>query len=76
MGTMSYAASLPGRKVDWRATKEEGIERAVALPRAALRGYRRAITAWSHPLASPGPSISEPARQDWSPAFHMDRRRP
>ena len=24
MGTMSYAASLPGRKVDWRAMKEKG----------------------------------------------------
>ena len=24
MGTMSYAASLPNRKVDWHATKEKG----------------------------------------------------
>lgn len=52
METMNYAALLPSRKVDWRATKAKG--RAFALPLAALRGYRRAFTAWSHPLASPG----------------------
>lgn len=51
METMNYAALLPSRKVDWRATKDKG--RAFALPLAALRGYPRAFTAWSHPLASP-----------------------